>query len=470
MKAHSLNRQLIVGILLVEAFCAVCFGARDIFHEWYLRVRTLNAIMLQRSDSLLVFYQNHGATADFSLKELVLPKDDVYALYTSDGRLIGSSPGAPPELVLLLKQDTTSRVANGHSYRTLERKGLPLISNQKGSPNETRPTLTIIYSVPTRHLWHEILEAASFYLGASALLLVVTSALIVVLLRRALLPLQELSAAASRITLQSLDFRAPPSAMQINELQPLAITLSSVLGELKKSIDQQNRFVGDATHELKTAVSVVHSSIQLLLLRTRSALEYSSGLEGLLNDSLRVNDLVGRMLAAARFGERGIEEASGSELSTDLAAVSRLVIQRLGPLFEARRVRVKMYGGMQTTLVRPSADELDVLVSNLIINAAQHSPEGGLIGLRIESADGFALLTVQDYGHGISPDALPHVFERFYREDISRSRETGGAGLGLSICKAIVEGASGVIEIESTVGLGTIVRVKLPFATAFSLS
>ena len=313
MKTHSLNRQLIVGILLVEAFCAVCFGARDIFHEWYLRVRTLNAIMLQRSDSLLVFYRNHGVTADFSSKAVGLPEDDVYALYDRDGRLIGSSPGAPPELVALRRQDETSRVANARSYRTLERRGLPVISDQERWPGGVQPTLTIIYSVPTHHLWHEILEAASFYLGASALLLVVTSAVIVVLLRRALLPLQELSGKASRITLQSLDFRAPPSAMHISELQPLAITLSSVLGELKKSIDQQNRFVGDATHELKTAVSVVHSSIQLLLLRRRSALEYSSGLEEILSDSLRVNDLVGRMLAAAQFGEKSIEDASDSQ-------------------------------------------------------------------------------------------------------------------------------------------------------------
>jgi signal transduction histidine kinase len=469
MKVHSLNRQLIVGILLVEAFCALCFGARDIFYEWYLRIRTLNAIMLQRSDSLLEFYRDHEAAADFSSKAIGLPIDDVYALYASDGRLVGSSPKAPPELVALLGQDTTSRVANKRSYRTLQRRGLPNSSSRKRSPGEAQPTLTIIYSVPTHHLWHEILEAASFYLGASALLLVVTSGIIVVLLRKALLPLQELSVEASRITLHSLDFRAPPTAMQISELQPLVITLSSVLGELRKSIDQQNRFVGDAAHELKTAISVVHSSIQLLLLRRRSVAEYSSGLEGLLSDSLRVNDLVGRMLTAAQFSERGIEEPTASDLSTDLTAVSQLVIKRLHPLFEARKVRVEIYGGMQTP-VRPSADDLDVLVSNLVVNAAQHSPEGGLIGLSVESAPGVALLTIHDDGHGISPDALPHVFERFYREDISRSRETGGAGLGLSICKAIVERASGTIEIESKVGVGTTVRVKLPSAAAFSLS
>ena len=132
-------------------------------------------------------------------------------------------------------------------------------------------------------------------------------------------------------------------------------------------------------------------------------------------------------------------------------------------------MRVDIFGGLETP-VRSSADDIDVLVSNLIINATQHSRDGGLIAVKVQPMGGFALLTVQDHGYGISPEALPHVFERFYREDASRSRETGGAGLGLSICKAIVEAASGTIEIESTVGLGTIVYVKLPSAAAFSVA
>ncbi len=472
MRMHSLRRQVIVGILSLELLCAATFAGLALFHEWDIRMHALDATIRGRSDSLLGSIQDAEDPDDnvtIDPAELVIPREDVYAVYTGDGRLIGSTPGAPEELVARRGEGITSRNVHGHSYRTLERKGMRVIDRpETGGAGIQRP-VTILYSVPTRHLWHEVREAASFDVGASALLLLFTSLVIIILLRRALSPIQDLSAEASSISLHSLSFRAPPSALRMTELRPLAETLSAVIGSLKRSLDQQNRFLGDAAHELKTAVSIVQSSIQLLLMRSRNPAEYTSGLETILSDNLRVNELVNRMLDAARFTEGKTEKAIDADHSTDLVEVSQLVLQRLQPILAAQKVRVVMQGELHA-LVRSSAADLDVLVSNLLINAAQHSRDGGLIGLTVESTSGFALLTVQDHGYGISPEALPHVFERFYREDVSRSRETGGAGLGLSICKAIVEAASGTIEIESTVGFGTTVRVRLPSTTAFSLA
>jgi signal transduction histidine kinase len=469
---HSLQRQMIIGILSVELLCAASFAGAALFHEWHLRIHALDVLLQGRSDSLLGSIQDAEDPEDnvtIDSAELVVPREDVYAVYTGDGRLIGNTPGAPPELIALPGDGICSRNVNGRSYRTLERKGMRVIDRpETGGAGIQRP-VTILYSVPTGRVWHEVREAASFYVGASALLLLLTSVVMIILLRRALSPIQDLSAEANSISLHSLSFQAPASAMRMTELRPLAETLSAVIRGLKQAVDQQNRFLGDAAHELKTAVSIVHSSIQLLLMRSRNAGEYSSSLEAVLTDNVRVDELVNRMLDAARFTEGKSEKVANSNPSTNLVEVSQHVLQRLQPILEAQNLRVEMQGELQT-LVRSSVDELDVLVSNLIVNAAQHSRDGGLVGLRVEALDGFALLTVQDHGHGISPEALPHVFERFYREDASRSRETGGAGLGLSICKAIVEAASGTIEIESTVGLGTTVRVKLPSATAFSLA
>jgi signal transduction histidine kinase len=469
---HSLRRQLIVGILAVELVCAASFAGAALFHEWDLRMHALDATIRGRSDSLLGSIQDAEDPEDnvtIDPAELVIPHEDIYAVYTGDGRLIGSTPGAPEELVARRGDGMTSRDVRGRSYRTLERKGMRVIDRPETGGDGIQRPVTIIYSIPTRHVWHEIREAASFYIGASALLLLVTSLVIIFLLRRSLSPIQDLSTEASAISLHSLSFQAPPSAMRMAELRPLAKTLSAVIDSLKHSVDQQNRFLGDAAHELKTAVSIVHSSIQLLLMRSRNAAEYTSGLETILSDNLRVNELVNRMLDAARFSEGKIEKAVKPGRATDLVEVSQQVLRRLQPILEAHKVRVEMQGEPQT-LVLPSADDLDVLSSNLIVNAAQHSREGGLIGVNVESTDGFALLTVQDHGYGITPEALPHVFERFYREDVSRSRETGGAGLGLSICKAIVEAASGTIEIESTVGVGTTIRVRLPSASTFSVA
>jgi signal transduction histidine kinase len=472
VKMYSLRRQVIVGILSVELLCAASFAGTALFHEWHLRMHALDVMIRGRSDSLLGSIQDAEDPEDnvtIDSAELVVPHEDVYAVYTGDGRLIGSTPGAPAELIVRRGDGIISRNVNGRSYRTLERKGMRVIDRPETGGTGIQRPVTILYSVPIGRVWHEVREAASFYVGASALLLLFTSLVIIILLRRALSPIQDLSAEASSISLHSLSFRAPPSAMRMTELRPLAETLSTVIDSLKHSVDQQNRFLGDAAHELKTAVSIVHSSVQLLLMRSRNAIEYTSGLEAILSDNLRVNELVNRMLDAARFAEGKTEKTLNPNRSTNLVEVSQHALQRLQPILEAQRVRVEMHGEPQTP-VHSSADDLDVIVSNLIINAAQHSRDGGLIALKVESTDGFALLTVQDHGYGISAEALPHVFERFYREDASRSRETGGAGLGLSICKAIVEAASGTIEIESTVGLGTTVRVKLPSATVFSLA
>jgi signal transduction histidine kinase len=469
---RSMRRQLIVGILSVELLCAACFAGVALFHEWEVRMHALDATIRGRSDSLLGAIQDAEDPDDnvtIDSTELAIPREDVYAVYAGDGRLIGSTAGAPEELIARRGDGITSRDARGRSYRTLERKGMRVIDRpETGGAGIQRP-VTILYSVPTRRIWHEVREAASFYAGASALLLLFTSLVIIILLRRALSPIQDLSAEASSISLNSLSFRPPASALEMTELQPLAATLSAVIDGLKHSVDQQNRFLGDAAHELKTAVSIVHSSIQLLLMRSRNAVEYASCLEAVLSDNLRVSELVNRMLDAARFKEEKMEKAENPNRLTGVVEVSQQVLQRLQPILEAQKVRVEMYGELQTA-VRSSADDLDLLISNLIVNAVQHSRDGGLIGLRVESIDGFVSLTVQDHGYGISAEALPHVFERFYREDASRSRETGGAGLGLSICKAIVEAASGTIEIESTAGVGTTVHVKLPSAAAFSVA
>src|SRR6185437_8220782 len=99
--------------------------------------------------------------------------------------------------------------------------------------------------------------------------------------------------------------------------------------------------------------------------------------------------------------------------------------------------------------------DIHVLVSNLLVNAVQHSSPGDVVKAAITRQKSSVILCVSDHGTGISAQALPHIFERFYREDRSRSRETGGAGLGLAICKTIVEGAGGQIEVDSTLGRGT---------------
>ena len=109
-------------------------------------------------------------------------------------------------------------------------------------------------------------------------------------------------------------------------------------------------------------------------------------------------------------------------------------------------------------------DDLSLLLSNLLLNALQHSPAASVVSLRLAIEPQFALLTIQDDGDGIAPEALPHIFDRFYRGDPSRNRNSGGTGIGLAIARAIVIKAGGTIHLTSQLGQGTTATIHLPLS------
>jgi signal transduction histidine kinase len=196
-------------------------------------------------------------------------------------------------------------------------------------------------------------------------------------------------------------------------------------------------------------------------MRERTADEYANGLEGLLFDIERMEVLIGRMLTLTRLSEMPL---SGTE-TADVGHAAELLASRLRPLAEARTVSVFVHAN-RACEAKIALDDAEILCSNLLMNAVQHSPEGGTVEVSVAVSDDAVVLQVQDGGPGIPPEALPHVFERFYRADASRSRRSGGAGLGLALCKAIVDRCAGEIVLRSEPGLGTTVRVTLPAARA----
>jgi signal transduction histidine kinase len=234
----------------------------------------------------------------------------------------------------------------------------------------------------------------------------------------------------------------------------LANTLSTTIASLHRAFQSEHRFVSDAAHELKTAVAVVRSTIQVLMMRSRSIDEYGAAMNRLLDDNKRVEDLVSRMLVLAH-----LEEQSGPEMETiHLGELVRRTVKNLRTFAEAHSVEL-IAETNDEPVIHLACEKADVLISNLIVNSIQHSPPASTVTVQTFSDATTVRMAVRDHGTGISPDALPHVFERFYREDSSRSRLTGGVGLGLAICKSIVEAAGGAIAIESKLGAGTTVTV-----------
>jgi signal transduction histidine kinase len=277
--------------------------------------------------------------------------------------------------------------------------------------------------------------------------------------------LRELAAEAAGVSVDSWDFAPPQRARMIKELAPLTIALETVITGLEHAFMQQRRFVSDAAHELKTAVAVLKSSLQLLTLKQRTALEYERGIERCQLDCDRIEETVAKMLTLARVETKS---APASD-ATDLTSLLRQVTEQFDSMAELKRLQILVLAeGPVMVDVQP--EQLQLLCGNLLLNALQHSPAGSAIRAVVQQDGTHAELAIEDDGEGIAAEDLPHVFDRFYRGDPSRSRNTGGTGLGLAICKAIASRWQGTIDISSSLGIGTKVTVRFPASQASSAS
>jgi signal transduction histidine kinase len=407
--------------------------------------------------------------------DLHLPPEDIYEVWDAHGRLLGRSPnwqGGGESAPALTGNGFARLDVNGRPYRVLRARGSRIVDPGEPGGGKLRQ-VSIVYGAPTEHVWHAIRGAVEFYAAGSLLLLVVTGPLIAWLLHRGLLPLRQLAALAGQVSAEAWEFSPPASARATPELAPLTHAIESVLQRLERAFVQQRTFVSDAAHELKTAVAVVKSSLQLLGLKPRTAAEYQAGLERCLADSARLEELVAKMLTLARLENASQENASHASgvpavappPACDMGDCLRQTVAQLETVAALRNVKVTVAGPPQSACrVGLTAEDCALLVSNLLLNALQHSPPASRVELRLRTDGGAVELAVEDHGEGISPAALPHVFDRFYRGDPSRTRSTGGAGLGLAMCKAVVERAGGTIELASRPGQGTTVTVRLPLA------
>lgn len=464
-KKRSIARQLIASVLLMQLISALGVVGVTLAYERHTRFQAFDVMLRGRADSLLGAVQDADDKADnvtLDRTNLQLPAEDLYQVQDAAGRVLGKSENwnRTVDHPFRQTQDGIFRAkVGGLHYRLIRMHGVRVVDS--GEPNGgTAHTVIVVYGSQTRGVWKEIRQAVAFYTAASTLLLLVTASLVSWLLQRALLPLRELVAEARGISAQRWGFNAPESARATKELAPLGTALESAVQRLQQSFDQQRHFVSDAAHELKTAVAVVKSSLQLLTMRHRSAAEYEAGLQRSLVDCDRMEQIVAKMLTLAR-----LESSPNSYISliaNDLTASARDVAEQLQPLAELRQVGVRV-DCAEAVHVGLSPEECHLLCSNLLINALQHSESAGEVVVTTRLSDGdWVELRVEDLGEGIDEATLAHVFERFYRGDPSRARKTGGTGLGLAICRAIVQRAGGTIDLQSTPGLGTTAVVHLP--------
>ena len=277
------------------------------------------------------------------------------------------------------------------------------------------------------------------------------------LARRALAPVAALEREASEITADALHRRLP-IANPHDELGRLTGTMNDMVGRLERSFTQMRCFTADASHELRTPVTVIRTEAEVALDEPLSHEQVQHLLGSVLEECERLTRLTDQLLTLARQ-DAGLAPRHRERI--DLSALVGGVVETLRPLAEVKGLSLAFDPGPRPALVSGDADQLRTVFINVLDNALKYT-EAGSVTVAVEAKGDEAAVRVTDTGPGIAAEHLPHVFERFYRADKARSRELGGSGLGLSIARGATEAHSGRIELHSEPGRGTSCVVTIP--------
>src|SRR5881394_1245414 len=247
-----------------------------------------------------------------------------------------------------------------------------------------------------------------------------------------------------------------------DELGRLAETLNQMMTRLERSFAALRRFTADASHELKTPLTVLRAGVERAITTPNLPQETLATLEETLQEIKRMTELVDALLTLARADE-GIAPLHREPV--DLRAILEEARETGELLAEQAGVRMDLATPPEPVIVPVDASRIRQLILNLVTNAVKYTPSGGSVRMQLGQANGRVTLTVADTGIGIAAGDLPHIFDRFWRADSARTRtgERPGAGLGLAICKWIAEAHGGKIDVMSRPGRGTTFTVTLPW-------
>ena len=320
-----------------------------------------------------------------------------------------------------------------------------------------RGPLVVQVAAPLAQTDHELAELLAVLGLAGPLALVFALVGGYFLAGRALAPVDRMTVEAGAITAAHLDRRLQVGKHG-DELDRLALTLNGMIARLERSFEETRRFTADAAHELRTPLAVIHNAAEVALSSPREADQYRRFLEDILEEEERLKRLAEQLLFLCRE-DAGLSPEVRQPIRLD--SIIRQAAEPMGELAGANGLTL-IVDSLSPCLVSGDPDALRRLLFNLLDNAIKYTTEGGSVHVGSDCSGGFATLTVSDTGIGIPPEHIPHIFDRFYRVDQGRSRDIGGIGLGLAICRAIVESHGGTIKLESDEGKGTKVLVTLP--------
>ena len=277
-----------------------------------------------------------------------------------------------------------------------------------------------------------------------------------VLARRSLAPIGYIASKAESISSQNLSERLTPRGTG-DEMDELIRTINEMISRLEGSFRRMGEFTADASHELKTPLCAMRGEAEVLLLKERKPEEYQEGLAHFIEQFDHLNQMINDLILLSKFDTAQVELKT-APLRLDLLMEDLCHLFQV--LAEQKNIDLEI-GVMEEVTVMGDKTRLQQLFTNLIDNAIKYTPKGS-IDVTVEKDEGTALVKIKDTGIGIPKEEQENIFKRFYRVDKSRSKETGGVGLGLSIVEWIAHAHHGRIEVDSESQKGSTFTVYLP--------
>jgi heavy metal sensor kinase len=352
-----------------------------------------------------------------------------------DGRVLFASEGFIPGRPGFRERTTALALRSGESFR-------------------------MTFAIPEEPVLQPLRQLRVYFAIFCPLVLVAAGLLGHLFVRRALAPVEEIRRQAERISRANVSERVPEPPSE-GEFRNLARTFNEMLERLDRAFQDLQNFAADAAHELRTPLANLRAEIETAIQQDRSPEESHAVLASMAEEVARMSRIVTDLFTLAKIDMRQY-------------ALQRERV-RLRPLLEDaretwqgaaadRKIEILTEGADAEVAGDPVA--LRRVFMNLVENAVKYNREGGRVTLSLERHDGHVRVRVRDTGIGIPAEHLPRLFHRFYRVDKARSRESGGAGLGLAICKSLIEAHEGTIAVASRPGEGTTFTVELPAAVA----
>jgi heavy metal sensor kinase len=445
----TIKFRITVWYLLVIMALLACFGTVAYIMLSYQLHRTLDESLVSKA----IEYESSLKAEDGEITFSAQP-NDLVLVYDASGTLLHR---LGPD-VNFAKTDNLVRLAllgeNSFASESLEGEQVRLYATPFTLSPDTR--LAIIIGRPPTEIAQTLGTVRSAFLVSAFLAVILAIFGGLMLSNRVLYPVRRITGKAENINETNLNHRIEVHSE--DELGKLASTLNGMIERLEVAFIRQRQFAADVSHELRTPLSVIQAESTLALGKERTSDDYRRSLEVVSQEVEFMSTVLGNLLLLAR-GEVGREILKSENVNIKNILVS--LSANIEVLAHDKGLEYS-FELNEDLPVEGDPVKLKQLFTNILENAIKYTPSGGSISGSAISKDGSVVVSIADTGVGIPRKHLPFIFDRFYRVDKARSRADGGAGLGLSIAKYIAEAHSGKIEVESTMGKGSVFHVFLP--------